>query len=52
MVVENAKKHDGTILDKGQIQLQSEAAECYYKELTLTGINKFPKKIKRQVRFK
>ena len=52
MVVENAKKHDGTILDKGQIQLQSEAAECYYKQLTLTGIKKFPKRIKKQVRFK
>ncbi len=52
MVVENAKKHDGTILDKGQIQIQSEAAECYYKQLTLTSIKKFPKEIKGQVRFK
>lgn len=52
MVVENAKKNDGTILDKGQIQIQSEAAECYYKQLTLTGIKKFPKKIRKQVRFK
>ncbi|XCF06371.1 DUF1080 domain-containing protein [Tamlana crocina] len=52
MVVENAKKHDGSILDKGQIQIQSEAAECYYKQLTLTPIKKFPKAIKKQVRFK
>ena len=52
MVVENAKTHDGKILNKGQIQIQSEAAECYYKNLTITGINKFPKKIKKQVRFK
>lgn len=52
MVVENAKTHDGQILDKGEIQIQSEAAECYYKQLTLTGIKKFPKKIKKQVRFK
>lgn len=52
MVVENAKTHDGKILDRGQIQIQSEAAECYYKQLTLTGINKFPKKIRKQVRFK
>ena len=52
MVIENAKKHDGSILDKGQIQIQSEAAECYYKQLTLTPIKKFPKKIRKQVRFK
>lgn len=52
MVVENAKKNDGTILDEGQIQIQSEAAECYYKQLTLTAIKKFPKKIRKQVRFK
>ena len=52
MVVENAKKHDGTILNKGQIQIQSEAAECYYKDLTLTPIKQFPKKIKRKIRLK
>ena len=52
MVVENAKKHDGTILNKGEIQIQSEAAECYYKQLVLTSIKKFPKFIKKQVRFK
>ncbi|TGV00477.1 3-keto-disaccharide hydrolase [Flavivirga rizhaonensis] len=53
MVVENAiNPEDGTPLNKGQIQIQSEAAECYYKDLTLTGIKKFPKFIKKQVRFK
>ncbi|MEP5339008.1 MAG: DUF1080 domain-containing protein [Algibacter sp.] len=52
MVVENAKKNDGTILNEGQIQIQSEAAESYYKQLTLTGIKKFPKNIRKQVRFK
>lgn len=52
MVVENAKKHDGTILNKGEIQIQSEAAECYYKQLTLTPVKKFPKFIRKQVRFK
>lgn len=52
MVVENAKKHDGTILDKGEIQIQSEAAECYYKQLTLTPIKKFPKFINKKVNFK
>ena len=52
MVVENAKNDKGEILNKGQIQIQSEAAECYYKDLTLTSIKKFPKKIRKQVRFK
>ncbi|MDO5971883.1 DUF1080 domain-containing protein [Flavivirga aquimarina] len=52
MVVENAKKHDGTILNKGEIQIQSEAAECYYKRFTLTPVKKFPKFIRKQVRFK
>lgn len=52
MVVENARKADGSILNKGQIQIQSEAAECYYKQMTIKSIKKFPKKIKKQVRFK
>ncbi len=53
MVVENAiNPENGSPLTKGQIQIQSEAAECYYKDLTLTGIKKFPKFIKKQVRFK
>ncbi|MDO7172281.1 DUF1080 domain-containing protein [Mariniflexile sp. AS56] len=52
MVVENAKKPDGSLLTKGQIQIQSEAAECYYKKLTITPIKKFPKAIKKQVKFK
>lgn len=53
MVVENAiNPESGEPLTKGQIQIQSEAAECYYKDLTLTSIKKFPKKIKKQVRFK
>jgi hypothetical protein len=52
MVVENAKTDTGDILDKGQIQIQSEAAECYYKNMTLTPIKKFPNRVKKQVRFK
>jgi len=52
MVVENAKNDKGEILDKGQIQIQSEAAECYYKNLTLTPIKKFPKKVRKKVNFK
>lgn len=52
MVVENATKADGTILNKGQIQIQSESAECYYKQMTIKSIKKFPRKIRKQVRFK
>ncbi|GAB1855272.1 DUF1080 domain-containing protein [Flavobacteriaceae bacterium MHTCC 0001] len=53
MVVENAMNPEtNTPLTEGQIQIQSEAAECYYKEITLTPIKKFPKFIKKQVRLK
>jgi len=52
MVVEQAKNDKGEILNKGQIQIQSEAAECYYKTLTLTPIKKFPKHIRKQIKLK
>ncbi len=53
MVVENAiNPETGKPLTNGQIQIQSEAAECYYKDLTLTFIKKFPNKIRKKVRFK
>lgn len=53
MVVENAMNPEtNTPLTKGQIQIQSEAATCYYKDLILTPITKFPNKIIEKVRFK
>ncbi len=52
MVVEDAHTHDGKPLTKGEIQIQSEAAECYYKELVLSPISEFPEKIQQNVRFK
>lgn len=53
MVVENAVNPEtGKALTSGQIQIQSEAAECYYKDLTLTPIKEFPKQIIKNVRFK
>lgn len=52
MVVENARKPDGTPLVNGQIQIQSEAAECFYKDMVLTPITDFPASIKENVRFK
>jgi len=37
---------DGTPLTRGQIQIQSEGAECFYKDMTLTPIDDFPSEIK------
>lgn len=50
-VLENTRKPDGTTLRSGQIQIQSEAAEVYYKEIVLTPISEFPVEIISQVRF-
>lgn len=53
MVVENAiNPETGKPLVEGQIQIQSEAAECYYKNMVLTPIKKFPKFIRKNVVFK
>lgn len=52
MVVENAVKEDGTPLTRGQIQIQSEAAEAFYKNLNIRSIDTFPKAIRSKVRFK
>lgn len=53
MVVENAiNPETGKPLTEGQIQIQSEAAECYYKDMTITSITEFPEFIRKQVRFK
>ncbi|WP_298532528.1 family 16 glycoside hydrolase [uncultured Algibacter sp.] len=53
MVVENAiNPETKKPLTEGQIQIQSEAAECYYKNMTLTPITKFPKFIREDVKFK
>ncbi|WP_189359786.1 family 16 glycoside hydrolase [Algibacter mikhailovii] len=53
MVVENAiNPETKKPLTEGQIQIQSEAAECYYKNMTLTPITEFPKFIRENVKFK
>ncbi len=36
----------------GQIQLQSEGAELFYRNMTLTGIKDFPEKFKKQLGWK
>lgn len=45
MVLENIQTHDGKTLTKGQLQFQSEAAECYYKDMFLQPITAFPEKL-------
>ena len=46
LVLDKATKPDGTPLTKGQLQIQSEAAEVYYKELKLRPITEFPEAIR------
>ncbi|WP_282039983.1 3-keto-disaccharide hydrolase [Saccharicrinis aurantiacus] len=41
----DAKDHKGNKLDAGQIQIQSEGAEAYVKDICIRPISKFPKKI-------
>lgn len=52
-VIENAtyKKPNGEIipLDQGQIQIQSEAAETYYRNIQIRGVTDFPRKYKKQM---
>ncbi|MDZ8117622.1 DUF1080 domain-containing protein [Pontiella sp. NLcol2] len=52
MVVENAQRADGKPLTQGQIQLQSEAAECFYKGMRIRSINALPKQIENKIRLK
>jgi hypothetical protein len=42
MFVEEAKDKYGNALSAGQIQLQSEGAEVYYKDIKIRPINEFP----------
>lgn len=48
LALTDAKKADGSILDAGKIQIQSEGAECFVKELKIKKIKKFPRKIKKK----
>lgn len=52
MVLENTVKKDKTPLTKGQFQIQSEGAECYYKAIRIRPITDFPESIKKQLRLK
>lgn len=45
MAITGARDRNGNPLMSGQIQLQSEAAECFFRNLRLTPISAFPKDI-------
>lgn len=49
MFVERLKNKQGQPLTSGQIQLQSEAAEIYYKDIKIRAISNFPKEIEQQI---
>ncbi|WAJ72428.1 3-keto-disaccharide hydrolase [Catenovulum adriaticum] len=51
MVIENSKDKDDNPLTQGQLQLQSEGAEVYYKDIKLRPINQWPEDIKRLANF-
>ena len=43
MAITDAERHDGTPLNAGQIQIQSEGAECYARDIRIRSITKLPK---------
>ncbi|CAA6680223.1 MULTISPECIES: DUF1080 domain-containing protein [unclassified Lentimonas] len=45
MAVENARRKDGSSLTRGQLQLQSEAAEVHYKRLKIRPLAQFPERL-------
>ncbi|MDG2280787.1 MAG: DUF1080 domain-containing protein [Flavicella sp.] len=47
----DAMTHDNKKLDKGQLQIQSEGAEAFVKDIQIRPIKKFPKKIKKAAGF-
>ncbi|NNF32621.1 MAG: DUF1080 domain-containing protein, partial [Saprospiraceae bacterium] len=51
LALTDAQSHDGKKLTSGQIQLQSEAAECFMKDIHIRPISKFPDKLKNEAGF-
>ena len=48
MSLKDAVYRDGKPLTSGQLQIQSEAAELYYKDLKIRSIDKFPEDLKKK----
>lgn len=51
LALTDAKKNDGTILNSGKIQIQSEGAEAFVKDIKIKRIKKFPRRIKKKAGF-
>tara|TARA_R110002096_G_scaffold276982_3_gene471016 strand:+ start:68 stop:940 length:873 start_codon:yes stop_codon:yes gene_type:complete len=47
LALSDAKNKNGEILNSGKIQIQSEAAECYMKDIRIRPITKFPAELKK-----
>ena len=47
LALKDAITHEGKKLNKGQIQIQSEGAECYARDIYIRPIKKFPNKIRK-----
>lgn len=52
LAVYDLKNHEGEKLTAGQIQIQSEGAEAYAKDIFIRPLKKFPKKIKKKAGYK
>ena len=50
MVVENSRDKNGDLLTSGQIQLQSEGAELFYKDIKVRSIKQIPSAIIKEAR--
>ena len=46
MVVEESRDKNGQLLTSGQLQLQSEGAELFYRQVKIKSINKLPENIR------
>lgn len=52
LALTNATTHKGNTLSEGQIQIQSEGAECFVKDLCIRPISQFPKQLSKSAGFK
>lgn len=51
LAIYDAKNHEGEPLTSGQIQIQSESAEAYAKDIAIRPIKKFPRKLRKAAGF-
>lgn len=51
LALTDARTHEGKVLSSGQIQIQSEGAECFMKDIHIRPITKFPDAIEKAAGF-